>query len=572
VVLTRIEWATRYDFPDQHLHWSANEWAYFAPGWASVALGQLAGLWLWWRAPRISTGRWLWLAGVSLALWFVGGYWPSPWGMQLGWSILVMLPALAMALLGWPTGRPGRRVVRWIVALAVADVAEAVVVNLFSRPNTKGAWPVDPTAPFSVGWVVQVANGVAGWLLYFLPATAVIVVLVRRRLGLPRSARRLVTPITVTGVLVAGCTMFSVAIGTFGQNLTWDYRAHHSTALGTVTLAVSYAQVGVAAIGLLVAFAYRRRAVQGSDRHLELALAPASAIDASAALARLLDDQSARVLYPRSNGAWVDAHGRAVTAGGAHRMLTPIEGRSGSALAAIDTDARVGAHPSLLEIAAATIATGLANERASAMAKARSSELAALQLALLDTTDAARRSLERDLHDGAQQRLVGATLAASLAARGGNEAVDEIRAEIEAVRAVLLDVIEDRVPTVLVNGLAGALATLAATSPLDAETRVRGDLGPDDPLTRTLWLVASEAMTNAVKHAHASSLRLELAVDPACAILQVTDDGCGGMGAPPLAIASRVDEAGGRLTFSSPAGAGTDLVVTFGRTGTAVVA
>jgi signal transduction histidine kinase len=339
---------------------------------------------------------------------------------------------------------------------------------------------------------------------------------------------------------------------------------------GTVNLVQNYLQVAVAATGLLIAFAYRQRAVRASEHHLELELGSTSSSDTSSGLARLLDDPSARVLYRRPSGAWVDVHGNTVQIGLPHRILTPVQDPNGSTLAGVETDARVGAHPSLLEIAAATVATSLTNERAYALANARSLELTALQLAMLDATDSTRRCLERDLHDGIQQRLVGVTLAARLAARDGDDrgAVEAIRAEIAATRAAMLDILEDRVPMVLSNGLAGALTTLAATAPLEAEVNVRGDLDPSDPLSRTVWLIASEATANAVKHANASNLQIDLAVDTSSAIVRIADDGCGGLTVPPRTIVSRAREAGGEISLSSPIGGGTDLVVAFDRTRT----
>jgi signal transduction histidine kinase len=569
VELTRSEWVVRYQGPGQRLLWSRAEWAYFFAGWASVLLGQLAGLWLWWRAPRNATGRWLWLAGLALGLWFVGTYWPNPWGMQLAWAIYAMLPALAMAILGWPSGKPGRTVRRWIAGIAIASFAVAVLVDLVSRSDTPGSWPQDPVSRFSVSWVAPVVDGVTGWLFYSLPAVAVIVVLVRRRRGVPREARRLLTPITITGILVAGSTITTVVVNDFALNWTWDDARNHATLLGTVNFVQNYGQVAIAAVGLLISFAYRQRSVRAGDHELEFELARPMSGDTSSALARLLDDPSARVLYRRPGGAWVDVHGERAAMGQPHRTFTPVEDRRGSTLAAIETDSRIGAHPSLLEIAAATVATSLTNERVFALASAKTTELVALQSALLDATDATRRRLERDLHDGIQQRLVGLTLAARLAARDGDRAaVESIRAEIAATRFAMLEIVDDRLPMVLYSGLASALMTLAATAPLEVEVHVRGDLEPSDPLARTLWLIASEAIANAIKHAHASTLLLDLAVDTSSAAVRVADDGCGGMSDPPKTIESRVREGGGEMTFSSPTGGGTDLVVMFNRSRT----
>jgi len=120
----------------------------------------------------------------------------------------------------------------------------------------------------------------------------------------------------------------------------------------------------------------------------------------------------------------------------------------------------------------------------------------------------------------------------------------------------------------LTNGVASALTTLAATVPLDAVAHVRGDLDPSDSLARTVWLIASEASANAVKHANASMLYISFTADASNVILRIYDDGCGGVKVPPRTIVSRVQEAGGELNVTSPIGWGTDLVVVFDRTGT----
>jgi signal transduction histidine kinase len=578
VALSRTNWVKLYQVAPgssgARLRWTTNESVYFAAGWVSVLVAQLSGLWLWWRAPRNATGRWLWLAGLSLGFWFLGTYWPSPWGMQLWWTIYLFRPALAMAFLGWPTGRPSRQIRRWIVALTVIPAALAFVTNLFGRAAVHNAWPQDPLRLFTVGWVGPVFGSITGWLFFFIPALAIVVILVRRRRGLPKGARRLMTPITVAGVLVASSDLLT-GIGTLNSNLTWDQTANHATVLGTVNFTQNYLQAAIAAVGLLVAFSYRERAVREGERHLELDLGRAAALAApSAAMVELLDDPTARILYLRLNGTWVDADGRSVVVGTSdHRMVTPVEAPDGTTLAAIETDAAKGTHPSLIEIGAATVAARLANERATAVAKARLLELTALQLALLDTTDAAREHLERDLHDGAQQQLVGVILAARLAERDSAPAASErVREALGAARAALVELLDGGVPVVLTSGLASALTTLAAMTPLDAEARVRGDLDPEDRLARTAWLIASEAVANTVKHAGASRLCIDLTVDKRTATLRLTDDGCGGVTTPPQSITDRASESGGTVTVRSPIGGGTELVVVFERPESAVAA
>jgi signal transduction histidine kinase len=367
--------------------------------------------------------------------------------------------------------------------------------------------------------------------------------------------------------LVATFDVFNVVVGDLAARLIWDQTAVHLTGLGAINLAQQYAQVGVAALGLAISFGLRRRAVRRGERRLELDLGRAASMAApSEALQRLVDDPTARVLYLRPDATWVDAAGRVTMIDPDHRTATPVVAPDGTTQAVIETDARVGAHPSLIEIAAATIATRLANERVTALAKARLGEVAALQLALLDGTDAARRRLERDLHDGAQQRLVGVTLAARLVARDPEPgALDRVRSEVAQARTELVQLLDGIVPVVLSDGLAAALTTLAAMTPLDVAIDVRGDLDGDDLLARAMWFIACEAAANAVKHAGGSRLHIEFGVDAATASLRISDNGCGGVTAPPRAITQRVAEAGGTVAVRSQPQAGTALVVVLDR-------
>src|SRR5215472_7997950 len=199
--LTFSHWAMRYG---SGYGWTNSEWAYFAAGWASVLGAQLSGLWLWWKAPGNLTGRWLWLAGVALGLWFVGSYWPRRWAELLTLTVYFFRPALAFALLGWPTGRPTRRVRNWIVAWTVTAVVSNVGTGLFTGSMNSVYWPANPLAPFDVPWVNDTVGAGFRFALYFIVPVVAIVVFVRRRRRLPRGARRLLTPITVAGVSVAG--------------------------------------------------------------------------------------------------------------------------------------------------------------------------------------------------------------------------------------------------------------------------------------------------------------------------------------------------------------------------------
>jgi signal transduction histidine kinase len=560
VVLTVTYWGRRV----QGSGWTQAESSYFVAGWVSVLVGQLAGLWLWWRAPRNPTGRWLWLAGLSLGLWFVGTYWPNGWGMQLTWAVYAFRPALALAFLGWPTGWPSPAVRRWIVGLTGGAAACGLVIGLFGRAQIGQSWPKNPLAPFDVGWVDPVLGSIIRIVFYTLPAAAVLVILVRRWRVAPAGARQLITPVTVAGVLVAASDLFVFVTTSFLAGQTWNRATNRATVLGAINLTQNYAQVAIAAAGLIVAFGLRHRAAAGAGaRSLTLELGRSTPeLAPSTAAARLLGDPSARVIYRRSMDIWVDGEGRLAPVDAPGRTVTPVVDADGVVLAGIETDTRRGVHPSLIEMAAAMVLARAGNDQARAVANARQRELQALQMALVDTVDAARVRLERDLHDGAQQRLVGLALAARLAARRPTaDAVASLKQELASARDEMTELLAGTIPVVLSAGLASALHTLAATTPLHGQVRCIGDLASDDPLARTMWLIASEATANAEKHAKASSLRIDLVVDAVTVILRVVDDGLGGVDVPPRTISERAAEASGTVFVVSPPGAGTELAV-----------
>jgi signal transduction histidine kinase len=483
--------------------------------------------------------------------------------MQLTWAVFVFRPALALAFLGWPTGWPSRAVRRWIVWVTGAAVLCGLVIGLFGRAQIGPGWPKNPLAPFNVGWVDPVFGSVRNIVFYAIPAAVVLIILVRRWRVAPAGARRLVTPVTVAGVLVAASDLFWVVIGSFFAGKDWNQTTNHATVLGAVNLTENYAQVAIAAAGLIVAFALRRRATRAGARRMTLGLGRSRPETApSSAVARLLGDPSARVLYQRSADMWVDAEGRPARLDVPGRTLTPVVDAVGVVLAGIETDSRRGVHPSLVEMAAAVVLARVGNDHARAVARARQRELQAVQIALVDAVDVARIRLERDLHDGAQQRLVGLTLAARLAARRPTpDAAAALQQEVGRAREEMIGLLAGATPVVLSAGLASALRTLAATTPLQVQVGCVGDLACDDPLARTMWLVASEATTNVEKHASASSLRLDLVVDAAMVTLRVVDDGQGGVVTPPRTISERASEAHGTASVFSPAGAGTELVV-----------
>ena len=211
------------------------------------------------------------------------------------------------------------------------------------------------------------------------------------------------------------------------------------------------------------------------------------------------------------------------------------------------------------------VATAIANAESSA-------ELAASRRRIVAASDDARRRIERDLHDGVQQRLVSLALELS-AMKADPTAGDELQERLSRVTADVGSVLDALVelargihPAILKHGgLAAALRVLARRSPVPVEldARIEGPL-PDD-VEVAAYYVAAEALTNAAKHARASAIHLSATTSDGTLLLLVRDDGVGGAdpsgGSGLVGLEDRVEALGGTIKIDSPAGRGTSLMV-----------
>jgi PAS domain S-box-containing protein len=207
-----------------------------------------------------------------------------------------------------------------------------------------------------------------------------------------------------------------------------------------------------------------------------------------------------------------------------------------------------------------------------AIANAKSrAELLASRSRIVTTADQTRRRIERDLHDGAQQRLV--TLTMKLRALDGATAprADAIRDEITEIAAGLDDVLDDLRETarglhpVMLSrgGLEPALKALGRRSPVPVELDVRMQRRLPEPIEVAAYYVVAEALTNAAKYAHASLVTVEADVIDGDLLVSVRDDGVGGAnparGSGLVGLTDRVEALGGKLTLHSPPDGGTTL-------------
>ncbi len=185
---------------------------------------------------------------------------------------------------------------------------------------------------------------------------------------------------------------------------------------------------------------------------------------------------------------------------------------------------------------------------------------------IVEAADAARRKLERDLHDGAQQRLVGLAIQLRLLTRrlGADAGIEPCIQELLGALEELRDLARGLHPAVLTErGLVPALEALAARSPVPAT--VRAELGERLPEAQevALYFVAAEALANVAKYAAATEVEIRVERTPDAVSIAIADDGVGGAepdgGSGLRGLADRVEALGGRLRVESPPGVGTTV-------------
>ncbi|HEY8844975.1 MAG TPA: GAF domain-containing sensor histidine kinase, partial [Gaiellaceae bacterium] len=224
-----------------------------------------------------------------------------------------------------------------------------------------------------------------------------------------------------------------------------------------------------------------------------------------------------------------------------------------------DTEARLANFTEL-------VATAIANAENRAA-------LAASRLRIVAAADETRRQIERDLHDGIQQRLVSLLLelrsaqatvprqlgelegALSRVGEGLASAFDELREISHGIHPAILSE----------GGLKPALRALCRRSAVPVELEVRAERRLPEPVEVAAYYVVSEALTNAAKHAGASVVNVELDTQDAILQLAIRDDGVGGadpgQGSGLVGLSDRIDALGGTLQVTSPAGSGTTLLI-----------
>jgi signal transduction histidine kinase len=508
---------------------------------------------------------------IARALLVATVLWPASWagvaqtgsGPFLSWVAgNVVWVVLGTGLLSYPDQqRRSTAERRFLVCMWSFTCVGLVVVALLSRPEWDGrpagsAWPtvVDDrglfvvlTALFAVGRV-----GLAVW------GTLLLVARLRSASGLDRS---LLSP-TVAGVLLL---VLVVNVTGVVQTTRTEESAQLAALLGQaiVLLALPVAVV-VAALRMRLARAEMSGLMAAQD-------GPAGAASVQAALRRALHDDSLRVLF-RLPGvdALVDDAGRQVRPppASAACYCAPLVDSSGHQLGLVTGEPRLRDHQQLVQVAVEAAARELEFGALQAGLHTQMEQLRVSRDEVVAAGRDERRRLLRDLHDGAQQRLLGIALRIEhVHHRTRDPELQEhlgiIKSQLHLALVEVRDLAHGLQPGVLVQaGLAPALRALTDGLPIAVHIDI-----PEERYSQhaesTLFFVANEALSNVVKHARAAHAGVTLCQVGDRLRIEVTDDGVGvgsERGAGLRGLADRVHALGGELTVSGEPGRGTSVV------------
>jgi signal transduction histidine kinase len=322
--------------------------------------------------------------------------------------------------------------------------------------------------------------------------------------------------------------------------------------------------------GAFLAGLLRSRLARGGLADLFSAMGRMQPGELQSALARALGDPAFVIAYRRPDqGGFVDADGALVTlpASGGDRSVALVE-RDGERVAALVYDSSLDDDPELVDAVAGAATIALENRQLQTEVESRLVELQASRERIIAAGDAERRRIERNLHDGAQQRLVTLALQLSLIRRQIRHdpadaeqlvamASDELSRSLEELRELARGIH----PAVLDQGLGPALEALALRSAVPTSVSVEPGPPLPEPVEFAAYFVASEALTNVAKYAQASAATVRVTRTGGVAVVEIGDDGVGG--ADPAAgtglrgLADRVEALGGVLRVAGPPGGGT---------------
>lgn len=518
----------------------------------------VAGVIAWQRRPSNRCGLLMIAAGLSFTL--AGLSEADIDSLEVVGDLAQTLPLAVVLhlLMAYPSGRVSSRAAGVVViagyVVAIGLQIPRVLVGSVHGPLHVGDAP-ETGGPF------EIAQAVLGIALY---AVAIIILVARVRSASP-VVRRAFGPVRWFGPVTLGLVAGAAVLNAF---------LVPSTRPSAAVIIQLIAVIGLPIVFLtgLLRGAYGR---SGEVRELlaGIAAAPVDHAELRALLAQTLGDETLRVLYRRRGDEFVDENGVTVPPDPARRRVDVA--LQGSVTGVLDFDPTVTDVERVAEVARIA-ALALSRERLTAELRATINDLEASATALrgaqeriVTAADSERRRIAGDLHDGAQQRIVALGLQAQRIARRPGTSEDEVE-QLRALSAGLGGVVDELralvrgiMPAALVDrGLEAAARGLADSSPIAVTVEARGlDIRPPQPVESTAYFVIAESLTNALKHAAASQVDVDLHRDGDTLVVEVRDDGLGGAdkaaGRGLRGLDDRVAALGGRLDVGDGPGGGT---------------
>ena len=528
-------------------------------GWLMVGCGLAAAS----ARPGQPAGNRLVLAGF---LWLIGVFEIAdpPIVASIGFAAQGYYDlVLVLIALSFPDRWPATRVGRVVFGVAAACFAGSSVVKLVA------------TLPAALGLVAQRPDDLLSVIAWsdILRATAIMAGGVIALWQLLRSApevrrqRRLVVGAGVLSAFAAGWTAYYplTVLGVIGE-IDSDIEVPLAWAINAIRMAVPLVMLA-GVLQLRVA----RSALAGAVGRMH---DEASVGTLQAALATAVGDPGLRVLaWSPDGGAFVAADGSSVDGG----QVEALERDPARAVVRIDADdgplallvlaSPVAEDPGLVRASVALTRLVVRNERQAARIRDQLDEVSASRARIVDAADAERRRIERDLHDGLQQRMLALAMelrAAEAQPEAREAALRRGSAEVLALLEGVRELARGIHPAVLTEaGLGPAIQAVADRSPVPAELDL-ALAGRGSPAAQaTAYFVVSEALANVAKHAPSATGVWIRADDAGDRIrVRVEDDGPGGAdprGGGLTGLADRVAALGGRLTVGARAGGGTAI-------------
>ena len=527
-----------------------------------IAVGVLA----WSRRPQSRVGLLMWAVGMA---WFIGDLRLLP--SSLAFTVGDMEGGLYVAVLGhlvlaYPGGRLRGPLDRTVVGVAYLW---ASLGNLL--PEAFWALPAPPCdcAHNLLGWRVDTGQhvfaGSAHQVVNAALALIVFAVLVGHWRAATPAGRRTLAPVTWASGPMLVAVVWLQTVGIVGSSTWLETLLPYVVPIALMTLPFSLL-LGMVRTSL-TQLAVGRLVVELGDAR------PADSL--GDVLAGAFHDPSLELVYwIEETGEYVDRDGVAVPLPepGSARSATLLE-RRGRPVAAMLHDPSLREDPALMQTVAATASLALENERLDAAVKAQLAEVRASRARIVAAADASRRRIERDLHDGAQQRLVNVSLGLRMArdqarAAGCDDVLGILDGTAEQLRGALAELRELAAgihPTILTEaGLGPALQAIAERSAIPLEVRCTCDERLPTDVEAAAYFVVSEALANIGKHAAAEHAVANVTRVNGHLRVEVLDDGRGGAdparGSGLRGLADRIAALDGRLAIVSPPQGGTRLI------------